>query len=105
MICRIIKIKGGYLHLSRYGDIEIPRRAGKPITIQRVYYVLNLGANLLLYRRLCTLGLRGEFDMRAIKLFNLRNKCVLRARHSEGVYIVKWINKLPKRVSNTIYLY
>ena len=43
--------------------------------------------------------------MRAIKLFNLRNECVLRARHLEGVYIVEWIDKLPKRVSNTICLY
>ena len=67
--------------------------------------MLNLGANLLLYRRLYTLGLRGEFDVKAIKLFNLRNECVLRARYLEGVYIVEWIDKLLKRVSNTIYLY
>ena len=105
MTRRIIKVGGGYLHSSRYGDIEIPGRAGKPITIQRVYYVPNLGANLLSCRRLCTLGLRGEFDVKAIKLFNLRNECVLRARHLEGVYIVEWIDKLPKRVSNTMYSY
>ena len=54
---------------------------------------------------LYTLGLRGEFDMRAIKLFNLRNECVLRARHLEGVYIVKQIDKLLKRVLNTMCLY
>ena len=105
MTRRIIKVGGGYLHSSRYGDIEIPGRAGKPITIQRVYYVPNLGANLLSCRRLCTLGLRGEFDVKAIKLFNLRNECVLRARHSEGVYIVEWIDRLPKRVSNTMHSY
>ena len=105
MTRRIIKVGGGYLHSSRYGDIEIPGRGGKPITIQRVYYVPNLGANLLSCRRLCTLGLRGEFDVKAIKLFNLRNECVLRARHSEGVYIVEQIDKLPKRVSNTMYSY
>ena len=105
MTRRIIKVGGGYLYSSRYGDIEIPGRTGKPITIQRVYYVPNLGANLLSCRRLCTLGLRGEFDIKAIKLFNLRNECVLRARHSEGVYIVEWIDKLPTRVSNTMHSY
>ena len=94
MTRRIIKVRGEYLHSSRYGDIEILGRAGKPITIQRVYYMLNLGANLLSYRRLCTLGLRGEFNIKAIKLFNSKNEYILRARYLEGVYIVEQIDKL-----------
>lgn len=89
MTRRIIKVRGGYLHSSRYNNIEIPRRAGKPITIQRIYYVPNLEANLLSCRRLCTLELREEFNIRAIKLFNLRNKYIFRARYLERVYIVK----------------
>lgn len=65
---RVIKVRGGYLNTDQYGDIKILSKAGTPITIRRVYYVLRLGANLISYRRLYTLGLIRAFNTKVLRL-------------------------------------
>ena len=65
---RIIKVKGGELHVDYMEIVILRSRSGKKVIIERVYYIFGLGANLLLCRRLCMLGLKGRFDINFIYL-------------------------------------
>ena len=53
----------------------------------RVYYILGLKVNLLLYRRLCILGLNGRFDINFIILY-INDKDMLKADYKKGVYVL-----------------
>ena len=53
----------------------------------RVYYILDLGINLLLYRRFCMLGLNKRFDTNFIILY-MNDKNILKADHKKEVYIL-----------------
>ena len=93
---RTIKVGGGYLHSDRIGDITLLSKRGTPITINSVYYVPGLGANLMSTRRLCKLGLHGTFNENVKYLHDSQNKKIIKAVHTDGVYMIKWISsKLP----------
>ena len=82
------------------GKVVISSRKGKPMKIIRVYYILGLRANLLLYRRLYMLELIGRFDTNSIILYTKEKKDILKANYEEGVYILIWIlSKFPTRVT------
>ena len=61
-------------------------RLEKEVVIKRVYYVFNLDANLLLYKRLCILDLKERFDINFI-YFQLNNIDVLKANYKKEVYV------------------
>jgi len=80
---------------------------GISITIRRVYYVLSLGANLLLYKRLYTLRLIRAFNTKVLRLLkSLLFICVLKAYQSKGIYIIEWItDQLPTYIIRDIKSY
>ena len=84
---RTIKIKGGELYTDQMRTIVLSSRKGRSIEIKRIYYVSSLKANLLSYRRLCMLELKGRFDIDSIYLYT-NKKDVLKADHKEGVYVL-----------------
>ena len=61
----------------------------------RIYYILDLKANLLLYRRLYILELNRRFDTNFI-ILHINDKNILKADYKEGVYVLTWISsKFP----------
>ena len=92
---RTIKIRRGRLYSDQMRTIIIRSRKGKAVDIIRVYYVLDLEANLLSCRRLCILELNKRFDTNFIILY-INDKNILKADHKEGVYMLTWISsKFP----------
>ena len=70
-------------------------RLEKKVIIKRVYYISNLEANLLLYRRLYMLDLKERFNINFIYL-QLNNIDVLKANYKKEVYIlVSILKKFP----------
>ena len=53
----------------------------------RIYYVFDFNANLLLYRRLYMLKLKGRFDTNAIYLYK-DHKNIFETNHHESVYVL-----------------
>ena len=84
---RIIKIRRRRLYSDQIRIIVIRSRKEKAVDIMRIYYILDLKANLLLYRRLCILELNERFDTNSIILY-INNKDILKADHKEGVYVL-----------------
>ena len=84
----------GYLKTNQYRSVRVRTQDGTSTVLKRVYYIPELGASLLSYRRLCKLELRGEFDTRVIQLFNTARELVLEARQSGGVYLLKKISRI-----------
>lgn len=98
---RTIKVGGGVLYADLMGTVIFDTRRGKPIRIERVYYVPDLGANLLSSRRLCMLGMKGRFDSDSIYL-HIDGKDVLKATHQEGAYVLTWISsKFPSAIDQS----
>ena len=92
---RIIKIEGGRLYLDQMRTIVIRSRKGKVVNIIYIYYISDLEVNLLLYRRLCILGLNRRFDTNFIILY-MNDKNILKADYKKGVYVLTWISsKFP----------
>lgn len=89
---RIIKVEGGVLHTDHMKTVILRSRLEKEVIIKQVYYVPDLGANLLSCRRLYMLGLKGRFDIDFIYLQS-NNIDVLKADHKEEVYVYTWISK------------
>ena len=52
----------------------------------RVYYVSNLDANLLLYKKLYMLELKDRFNINAIYFYK-NHKNMLKADHYKSIYI------------------
>ena len=67
--------------------IVLRSRKERLIDIKRVYYVPDLEANLLSYRRLYMLELKGRFDINFIYL-HVNEKNMLKANHKEKVYVL-----------------
>ena len=67
--------------------IVLRSRKERLIDIKRVYYVSNLEANLLLYRRLYMLKLKDRFDINFIYL-HVNKKNMFKANHKEEVYVL-----------------
>lgn len=89
---RTIKVGGGVWHTDHMGTVILRSRSGKEVIIEQVYHVPGLGANLLSCRKLCMLGLKGNFDIDSTYL-QLNGIDVLKADHKEGVYELTWISK------------
>ena len=53
----------------------------------RVYYILDLKVNLLLYQRLCILKLNKRFNTNFIILY-INDKNILKANYKKGVYVL-----------------
>ena len=97
---RTIKVGGGYLHADVMGTIILRSRRGVEVVINQVYYVPELGANLLSCRRLCMLGLKGRFDANILYLHS-PTMDMMKATQSHGVYVMSWISsKLPAKCSS-----
>lgn len=68
--------------------VVISSRKKKSIEIMRIYYILDLRANLLLYRRLCMLELTDRFNINSIILYTKEKKNMLKANFEEDIYIL-----------------
>ena len=67
--------------------IMMQSRQERSIKIMRVYYIFNLDANLLSYKRLYILKLKGRFDTNAIYLYK-DYKDIFKANYYENVYVL-----------------
>ena len=65
----------------------IQSRQERLIKIMRVYYVSNLDANLLSYKKLYILKLKDRFDTNAIYFYK-NHKDILKANHYKSVYVL-----------------
>ena len=62
-------------------------RQERLIKIIYIYYVLDLNANLLLYKRLYILKLKDRFDTNAIYLYK-NHKNILKINDHENIYVL-----------------
>ena len=84
---RTIKIERERLYLDQIRTIIIRSRKKKAVDIMRIYYILDLKTNLLLYRRLYILKLNKRFNTNSIILY-INNKNILKADYKKGVYML-----------------
>ena len=67
--------------------VILRNQSRKKIIIKRVYYISNLEANLLLYKRLYMLDLKERFNINFIYL-QLNNIDIFKANYKKEVYIL-----------------
>ncbi|KAI0996954.1 hypothetical protein K3495_g11227 [Podosphaera aphanis] len=95
-ICRVtIKVGGGELHSDKRGVAIVKCKDGSSTLVKNVFYVPNLGVNLLSARGLCKTGMQGSFDNKNIWIKD-KEKLVIHAQQKDGLYIVKHITKIFK---------
>ena len=87
---RIIKIKKRELYINQISIIIMQSRQERLIKTMRVYYISDLNANLLSYKKLYMLELKDRFDINAIYLYK-DYKNILKTNYYEGVYVLIWI--------------
>ena len=58
------------------------------LTLNRVFYISNLGVNLLSGNKLCTAGLLKSFNTKCIQLIDKQRKLVIELNRKRGVYYV-----------------
>ena len=82
-----VKVGGGKLNSEFSGNVQMRCKDGSSMLLSNVFFVPNLGVNLLLVRRLYQAGL--NFVRNQNELFlKLGNKVIIEARMSKGLYIV-----------------
>ncbi|KAI0996426.1 hypothetical protein K3495_g11756 [Podosphaera aphanis] len=87
---RRIQVGGGELHTDFKGTVELRPPGVEYILLSDVLYVPNLDVNLLSGRHVCQKGLVGSFNDKSM-YFSLKEKIVVTATLSGGVYIVSEI--------------
>ncbi|CCU83133.1 hypothetical protein BGHDH14_bgh04759 [Blumeria hordei DH14] len=85
-----IQVGGGTLTSSHRGTVVVKCADGLWGIAENVFYVPNLGVNLLSAKRLCRTGMEGHFDEKNVWIKD-ENKTMIHAVQSDGLYIVKHI--------------
>ncbi|KAI1006803.1 hypothetical protein K3495_g1409 [Podosphaera aphanis] len=85
-----IQVGGGTLKLSHRETVEVKFADGSSGIAKKVFYVTNLGVNLLSAKPLCKTGMKSFFDEKNVRIKD-GEKIVIRAVQNDGLYIVKHI--------------
>ncbi|KAI0991350.1 hypothetical protein K3495_g16837, partial [Podosphaera aphanis] len=85
-----IQVGGGTLKSSHRGTVKVKCADGSSGIAKKVFYVPNLGVNLLSAKRLCKTGMKGFFDEKNVWIKD-GEKIVIHAVQNDGLYIVKHI--------------
>ncbi|KAI0993059.1 hypothetical protein K3495_g15125, partial [Podosphaera aphanis] len=85
-----IQVGGGTLISSHRGTVVVKCADGSSGIAENVFYVPNLGVNLLSAKRLCRTGMKGHFDEKNVWIMD-ENKIMIHAVQTDGLYIVKHI--------------
>lgn len=85
-----IQVGGGTLTSSHRGTVVVKCADGSSGIAKNVFYVPNLGVNLLSAKRLCRTGMKGQFDEKNVWIKD-GNKIMIHAVQTDGLYIVKHI--------------
>ncbi|KAI1001500.1 hypothetical protein K3495_g6705 [Podosphaera aphanis] len=85
-----IQVGGGTLTSSHRGTVVVKCADGSSGIVENVFYVPNLGVDLLSAKRPCRTGMKGHFDEKNVLIKDL-NRIMIHAVQTNGLYIVKHI--------------
>ncbi|RKF60053.1 hypothetical protein OnM2_054079, partial [Erysiphe neolycopersici] len=85
-----IQVGGGLLASSYRGTVVVKCEDGSSGIAHDVFYVPNLGVNLLSAKQLCRTGMKGHFDENNVWIKD-GSKTMIHAAQIDGLYIVKHI--------------
>ena len=89
---RVIKVREKKLYSNKYGLTRVQNRKRRTRLIT-VFYVSDLGVNLLSVKRLCEMKLKKSFDEDGFYMRDKQRRLVLRVFAFNGVYIVDKVTK------------